>query len=126
MTAGQLLSIEGVDEQSADKILKYRDKIGGFLIYKQVYDVYGVPTDVKRAILDEYTVKVVPAVTKINVNTATASDISTVPMLSFNLAMEIINYRTLREGITSIEELAQIEGMTPYKFERIRLYLKID
>lgn len=125
-TVVELEDIEGVDAQSADRVIKYRSKIGGFLIYKQVYDVYDVPYDTKRAILDEYTVQKVPVVTKINANTASASDLSTVPMLSFELAMEIINYRTLREGITSIEELSEIEGMTPYKFERIRLYLKID
>ncbi|RMB56280.1 helix-hairpin-helix domain-containing protein [Dokdonia sinensis] len=126
VTLAQLEAIEGVDAQSAHKILKYRNKIGGFIIYKQVYDVYDVPYDTKRAILDEYTVQQVPVVSKLNVNTASASDLSTVPMLSFELAMEIVNYRTLREGITSIEELAKIDGMTSYKFERIKLYLNID
>ncbi|WP_366519235.1 helix-hairpin-helix domain-containing protein [uncultured Dokdonia sp.] len=59
-------------------------------------------------------------------NTATASDLSTVPLLNFDLAKEIVDYRILREGIKSIEELKNLEGMTDFKYDIISLYLHID
>ncbi|MFT5751441.1 MAG: competence protein ComEA [Dokdonia sp.] len=121
----QLLAIETMDEESAGKILRHLQKIGGYQVDQQLYDVYGVPTKLKRAVLNEYTVKEKPTITYLYVNTATASDMATIPLLSFDLAKEIVDYRILHEGIQTLDELLKLEGMTDYKFARIRLYLKI-
>lgn len=125
LTYEALLRIEGVNEQDATKITQHHKKVKGYQVDQQIYDVYGVTTKVKRLVLDEYTVKEKPIIDLINVNTATASDLSTVPLLNFDLAKEIVDYRILREGIKSLDELQKLEGMTEYKFERIKLYLRI-
>lgn len=124
ITLSHLMSLEGMQEEDAQKILRHQSKLGGYLVDQQIYDVYGVATKLKREVLNHYTVKDKPTVTLINVNTATASDLSTIPLLNFDLAKEIVDYRILREGIKSLEELRNLDGMTDYKFERIRLYLK--
>lgn len=126
ITENQLLQIEGVDSLIAQKVLRHINKIGGYQIDQQLYDVYGVSTAVKRAILAHYTVKEKPAISLINVNTASASDLSTIPLLNFDLAKEIVDYRLLHEGIKSLEELKNLEGMTAYKFDRIQLYLSVE
>ena len=118
--------IEGVSEEDAIKIIKHLKKVKGYQADQQLYDVYGVSSKVKRLILNEYTVKEKPDIDLINVNTANASDLSTVPLLNFDLAKEIVDYRILREGIKSLDELQELDGMTTYKFERIKLYLRID
>ena len=120
-----LMQLEGMEAEAAHKIIKHHKKLRGYLIDKQIYDVYGVPTKFKRKVLNQYTVKTKPTITLLDVNTSTASDLSTVPLLNFDLAKEIVDYRILREGIKSLEELKDLEGMTDYKFERIRLYLKM-
>jgi len=120
-----LMQLEGMEAEAAHKIIKHHKKLRGYLIDKQIYDVYGVPTKFKRKVLNQYTVKTKPTITLLDVNTSTASDLSTVPLLNFDLAKEIVDYRILREGIKSLEELKDLEGMTDYKFERIRLYLKV-
>jgi DNA uptake protein ComE-like DNA-binding protein len=125
ITRDQLLAIETMDEESAGKILRHLKKIGGYQVDQQLYDVYGVPTKLKRAVLNEYTVKEKPAISYLDVNTATASDMATIPLLSFDLAKEIVDYRILHEGIQTLDELLKLDGMTDYKFERIRLYLTI-
>lgn len=121
-----LMVLEGMQEEDAQKILRHQSKLGGYLVDQQIYDVYGVATKLKREVLNHYTVKDKPTVTLINVNTATASDLSTIPLLNFDLAKEIVDYRILREGIKNLEELRNLDGMTDYKFERIRLYLEKD
>ncbi len=126
ITLKALLAIEGIDEVSGDKIMRHLQKIGGYQVDDQLYDVYGVTTKQKRAILHEYTVKEKPTVSFINVNTASASDLSTVPLLTFDLAKEIVDYRILHEGIQSLDELSQVDGMTDYKLARIKLYLSVD
>jgi len=79
-----------------------------------------------RAILNDYTVKEIPIVEKIDVNKATASDLSTIKYINFDLGKEIVDYRTLREGIRDIDELLNIEGINQYLFERIKLYIFIS
>ena len=126
ITVDALMALEGMDETAAHKIIAHQKKVKGYLVDQQIYDVYGVSTKIKRAVLNEYTVKEKPAVILLDVNTTNASDLSTIPLLNFDLAKEIVDYSILREGIKSIEELKNIDGMTDYKFERIKLYLKVD
>ncbi len=126
LTYESLLEIDGVNEQDATKIITHLNKVGGYQVDQQLYDVYGVSSKVKRLVLNDYTVKEKPKIELINVNTATASDLSTIPLLNFELAKEIVDYRILREGIKSLEELQKLDGMTDYKFERIKLYLHIN
>ncbi|WP_299213980.1 helix-hairpin-helix domain-containing protein [uncultured Dokdonia sp.] len=125
ITLEDLRSIESIDEVASDKILRHLQKLGGYQIDDQLYDVYGVTTKQKRAILNEYTVKEKPTVSYMDVNTATASDLSTIPLLNFDLAKEIVDYRLLHEGIKSLDELSQLDGMTDYKLTRIKLYLTV-
>ena len=126
ITLADLEKIEGVDIEAADKVVRHIQKIGGYQIDDQLYDVYGVTIKQKRAILNEYTVKEKPPVQYINVNTATASDLATVPLLNFDLAKEIVDYRILHEGIKSLDELSVLDGMTDYKLARIKLYLLVQ
>jgi len=121
-----LLAIEGVDEETANKIMRHLKKVGGYQVDNQIYDVFGVSTKVKRLVLNEYTVKEKPTIELINVNTASASDLATIPLLTFDMAKEIVDYRLLREGIKTLEELKNLEGITTYKYERIKLYLHIE
>ncbi len=121
-----LVAIDGVDEDAATAIIRHRDKLGGYQVDFQIYSVYGVDKSVKRLVLNHYTVKNKPEIHFVNVNTATASDLATVPLLNFDLAKEIVDYRTLREGINSLEELKDLEGMTDFKYDIIALYLQIN
>ncbi len=122
----KLMAINGMDSLSAIRVIRHIQKIGGYQMDSQIYDVYGVHTNVKKKILNEYTVKEKPTIDYINVNTATASDLSTIPLVNFDLAKEIVDYRILHEGIRSLDELLKLDGMTTYKFDRIKLYLLVE
>ncbi len=124
--AEDLILIADVSQEDAVKIINYRKRLGGFIEDNQLFDVYGLANVTVYKIKEEFTVKKKPKIAKINVNTATASDLSTLPYLSFDLAREIIDYRTLNEGIKDISELLKIEGITSYKFDRIKLYLSTN
>jgi len=61
-----------------------------------------------------------------NANNANASDLSTIPGISYELAKAIWEYRVLNESISSFTEFEKIEGMTERKLELIQLYLSLD
>jgi len=126
ITIPELTAYEGIDKELAIKMLYERKRMGGFLIDNQLYDIWGVSKKAVRAILEDYTVKEVPIIEKIDINKATASDLSTIKYINFDLAKEIVDYRTLREGIKEIAELERIEGINDYLLERIKLYIFIS
>ncbi len=118
-----LLVVDDLTEKLAIRIVNYRKRLGGFLEDNQLFDVYGLPSAVVFKIKDEFSVKTKPVITRINVNDANASDLSTVSFITFDIAREIVNYRELHEGIAEMDELLKIEGINAYKLKRIKLYL---
>lgn len=122
-TVQDLQKIEGVTPEKALTIINYRKRIQGFSEDNQLFEVYGLENKVVYRIKDEFTVKEKPVIQLMDVNTATASDLSTIPYISFDIAKEIVDYRILHEGIKSLDELLKIDKINEYKFNRIRLYL---
>lgn len=122
----RLQQISGIGEVLSKRIVSYRDKLGGFSEDFQLYEVYGLNTDVAKRILNLFTVKTPKEIKKINLNIASVSDISTIPGISFELAKKIWEFRILREKIASIQELSKIEGMTERKLQVIQLYLSLE
>ena len=120
-TQGQL---EG--KAFSKRIIDYRNKLGGFTNDIQLYQVYGLDFQVANSILKEFTVKTPKEIIKMNLNSISASDISTIPSISFDIAKKIWEFRILNEGIKSFSELENIEGLTKRKLQGIQLYLKLE
>ena len=125
-TETQLQQVSGIGEALGKRIISYREKLGGFSNDIQLYNVYGLEPSVVQRTLNLFTVKTPKVISKININTASASDISTIPGISFEMAKKIWEYRRLREKITSIQELDKIEGMSERKLQLIQLYLSVE
>lgn len=125
-TAEQLQEINGIGEALSNRIINFRSRLNGFLVDEQLHDVFGLEYAVVKRILAEFTVKEKPVVVKININTASASDMATLPFISFNLAREILDYRLLHDGFKEIEELKKVEGFPAQKIDRFTLYLTIE
>jgi competence protein ComEA len=125
-TAEELQQINGVGEVLSRRIIQFRDRLHGFQVDEQLHDVYGLDYSVVRRILNDFTVKEKPEIVKFNINNASASDMATLPFISFNLAREIVDYRMLHQGFKELEELKNVEGFPAQKFDRFALYLTLE
>lgn len=125
-TASQLQEVSGIGEVLGERIVKYREKIEGFTNDIQLYEVYGLSPEVIQNTTKLFTVKTPKPLKKLNVNTVAASDLATIPGVSFDLAIEIWEFVRLREGISNLEELGKIESISPTKLRRIQLYLSVE
>ena len=125
-TQGQLEGLNGIGKTFSKRIIDYRNKLGGFTNDIQLYEVYGLDFQATNSILKEFTVKTPKKIIKMALNSISASDIATVPSISFDIAKRIWEYRILNEGIKSFSELDNIEGLTKRKLQGIQLYLKIE
>ncbi len=122
----QLQNVNGIGEAYSNRIINYREKIGGFTADLQLYEVYGLDNQVIKRILNDFTVKTPKEIVKMNINTISASDIATIPGISFYLAKKIWEYRMLRGRISDFSELEKIEGLTERKLIGIQLYLTLE
>ncbi len=125
-TAEQLKKVYGIGDALSARIVKEREKLGGFSNNDQLYEIWGLNDSVVQKTLLQFTVKTPKVIEKINVNTASASDIATIKGISFDLAAEIWEFRTLRERINSLDELQKIDGITSSKLKLIALYLSVE
>ena len=124
-TAEELQTIYGIGEKLSARIIKFRDKLGGFLIDDQLYDVYGLETEVVKRTLQKFRVLKKPDIQKINVNTASVSEMATLVYLQKWVAESIVDYRNINNGILSLDELKNIEGFPSDKIDRLALYLSL-
>ena len=121
----QLEKINGIGKSFSKRIVDYRSKLIGFSDDIQLYEVYGLDYQVVNRVLNEFTVKTPKEIIKMNLNEISASDIATIPGISFELAKRIWEFRILNERIVDFMELKKIEGLTERKLQGIQLYLKL-
>ena len=62
----------------------------------------------------------------INVNTATQEELASVPGLNADLAKAIVEYRSDMGDFMSIDELADVPGMSRDAFDKAKQVLRVD
>ncbi|WP_405576638.1 ComEA family DNA-binding protein [Winogradskyella sp. Asnod2-B02-A] len=123
-TASQLKKVYGVGEKLSERIIKYRNKYkGGFISDVQLSEIYGLSPEVIERIKNDFTVKTPRAIKTFNLNTATRDELVTIQFVDYEVAHNIIEERSLRDGFKSIEELMKVEDFPIKKFDIIKLYL---
>lgn len=125
-TVGQLQRVNGIGPALSKRIIKFRNSFpGGFIADIQLQDVYGLAPEVIERLLNEFTVKTPRQISRININTASVEELVTIQHIDYELADEILNQRTLREGFKSLDELTKVKGFPVNKIEIIKLYLSL-
>jgi DNA uptake protein ComE-like DNA-binding protein len=110
----------------AHRIINFREKLNGFLSIDQLNDVYGITNDVIEKMKRKFVLESFPTIKKININLATAKELSQLVYISDYLAVNIVDERLLREGFSDLNELRFVQGFPLEKLERIKLYLTIN
>ncbi|QWX84417.1 helix-hairpin-helix domain-containing protein [Cellulophaga sp. HaHaR_3_176] len=118
-------TIYGIGDKLSLRIVKFRDRLGGFLVEDQLYDVYGLKPEVVEKTLQKFKIITKPNIIKINLNTSSASELSKNLYLNYILSNKIVQYREENNGFSSFEELSKIEGFPSEKINRISLYLAL-
>ncbi len=122
-TTKDLQTINGIGEKLSERIIKYREKLGGFLLNQQLYEVYYLDAEVAAKVLERFKIIEKPIIKKINVNTATFKEVLSIVYIDYDLTKKIFEYRDEVAEIQSLEELKGIDGFPLEKFDRIILYL---
>ncbi|MCZ4244575.1 ComEA family DNA-binding protein [Pedobacter punctiformis] len=120
--SAQLDQIKGIGPAFALRILKYRERLGGFYKKEQLMEVYGLDSvkynEIKDQImLSEARLKI------ININTAAFEDLKSNPYLSYKQINAIIQYRKQHGKYAGVADLSKIANLTPQVIEKISRYI---
>ncbi|MCK5440632.1 MAG: helix-hairpin-helix domain-containing protein [Maribacter sp.] len=125
VTAKELKSVNGIGDKLSQRIIKFRDRLGGFLVDEQLNDVYGLRPEVVQKTLKKFKVLKKPNLDKININKATAQEIAKLIYIKYSVADQIVRYREINGVFSTFEELTKIEDFPIDKINRIKLYLTL-
>jgi len=122
-TAEELQQVYGVGPVLGERIVKHRKTLGGFHHELQLYTVWGLKDTVVGRIMSRFTVKTPVPIEKMNINRISASDLSTLPGVSFEMGKRIWEFVRVREGLSDLSDLLKIEEISPRRLQVFRLYL---
>ena len=117
-----LLQVKGIGRVTADRITKYRNRLGGFYSIKQLEDIKGIYPDVLMRLQSILKVDT-SLIVKINVNKASLEKLRAHPYLSFYQAKVIVELRKARSVIRNINELSDFKEFSAIDIERLKWYL---
>ncbi|WP_420149290.1 helix-hairpin-helix domain-containing protein [Spirosoma sp.] len=117
-------SLHGIGNKLANKIVNFRDKLGGFYSIEQVGETYGIPDSTFGKIKSRLTVN--PGlIRKLDINSATYDELNAHPYISSRLAYLIMKQRKEKGPIVVTEELTVLISQTTDSYERVSRYLSL-
>ena len=125
-TFKDLLSVKGINENLAQRIIKYRSKLKGFYFEDQLYEVFNISSNQVAEVLKKFTILEKPLHAKKNVNTITFRELLKLPYIDYELCKHILDYRDQVAELQNIEELKNVTDFPKKHYDRIVLYLKAE
>jgi DNA uptake protein ComE-like DNA-binding protein len=122
-TQEDLIKINGVGEVISLRILAQKEKLGGFVSMDQLKDVWGLSPEVILNLTNHFVVAKLPVLNKININDASLKELSQFFYFKYDLARQIVKYRSMNGDFKGIEDLTKINGFPAEKASFIALYL---
>jgi competence protein ComEA len=119
------IALPGIGSKLANRIVSFREKLGGFYSTDQVAEIYGLPDSAFQKIKPLIQHKP-GAIRTININSADINILKQHPYIKWQLANAIVQYRQQHGNYQSIDDLLQITILTPAVFQKIKPYLVIE
>jgi len=119
------IALPGIGSRLANRIVNFRDKLGGFYRVEQVGETYALPDSTFQQI-KAFLQCDSSAIHRININTADVNMLRQHPYIRWNIANAIVAYRSQHGDYKSLEEVQKIELITPEIFEKLRPYLSVQ
>ncbi len=105
------------------RIVKYRNKLGGFYDIEQLKEVYGLKEETFEKIKDKVYADT-SLIIKLDLNNATELELRKHPYIGKYKASLILKYRKFKGHICSLEELSQNSIFSDIELEKLRFYFK--
>jgi competence ComEA-like helix-hairpin-helix protein len=120
-----LINLPGIGSKLSQRIIAFRNKLGGFYSVDQVAETYLLPDSVFQKIKPALVINNAH-IKQININTATIDEMKSHPYLRYNLANAIFQYRQQHGNFNSVDEIKKIMIITENVFNKVAPYLTVQ
>jgi len=117
-----LIALPGIGTKLAARIIRFRDKLGGFYAITQVGETFGLPDSTFQQIKPFLKLEN-SATRKININTATIDELKAHPYFRYSLANALIAYRNEHGDFAQPEDTRKVMAVTEEIYRKISPYL---
>jgi competence ComEA-like helix-hairpin-helix protein len=121
----ELQKLHGIGSSFARRIIKYRERLGGFYDKSQVREVWGMDTSRYNKIAMNLTLNR-DSIHKMDLNTVSFKVLLFHPYFPYEISRSIILYRKEHKRFTRIEELRTLPGIYDSIYRKMAPYLKIE
>lgn len=117
----------GIGKVYAERIVTFRNKLGGFYSINQIKDVFGIEDSTFQKFKKNLTIK--PAkIQKIDINNATFEEFTANPYFFSTVAKQIIGYRTKVKPFADVEDVNNLYFVKdhPEHYKKMLPYISIN
>lgn len=120
----ELKKIPGIGTSYANRIVKYRNILGGYAQISQLKEVWGLDEDLYNKIKPYLVIK--SNTTTLKINSASFKELNKHPYIDYNQTKIIVDIRERKGRIESIDRLALLDEFTEQDINRLTPYLSFD
>ena len=120
----ELKMIRGIGSYRARQIVRYREQLGGFARVEQVLEAKGME-HMADSVLNSFVLDSV-VIDSLNINRISVQRLSKHPYLRFEQAKAIYELRRKYVRLDSIEQLYELDCLSPETIQKITPYLNFD
>ncbi|MBL7875672.1 MAG: helix-hairpin-helix domain-containing protein [Cyclobacteriaceae bacterium] len=122
----QLMAIYGIGTKLSQRIIKYRNQLGGFVSMNQLQEVYGLDSTVINELTQYAYVSNNFTPIQISVNSASEKELAAHPYITYPLAKAIASHRFQHGRFNTVEDLHKIALVDEAFYKKIKPYLTLN
>ncbi len=121
----ELLKVTGIGRGYAKGIVRFRQQTGGFASVDQLRELYGMTEANFQKIKSSCTANA-GLIRRIKINSATVERLNAHPYINFYQAKAIYELRRQKVKLKNIQELKNLDAISPDELEKITPYLSFE
>lgn len=118
--------LKGIGPVLSSRIVKYRNRLGGFWHIDQYREVYGLDSAALTQLATHTFVSGTFAPKKLGINTSSKELLASHPYIGKKNATLIVNYRLQHGSFKSVDDLKEIQALRTIDVEKMTNYLDLN
>lgn len=120
-----LISLRGVGGWTASKIIRYREKCGGFYAWNQLFEIKGLDS-ARFQLIMEQTFLDPSNLAKLHLNADSIGNFARHPYIGYKKAKMIVNFRKEHKRFNQLDEIKKAALLDDELYSKLAPYLTLD